>query len=107
MSDPRRAFRLSARGSVDREVDDEIRFHLDSRIAELVAGGMDAVRAREQATREFGDADRARAEMAALDRHRAARADRHDWWAGCSWMRGSRSVRCGARPASPPRCCSR
>ena len=82
MSDPRRAFRLSARGSVDREVDDEIRFHLDSRIAELVAGGMDAVRAREQATREFGDADRARAEMAALDRHRAARADRHDWWGG-------------------------
>jgi hypothetical protein len=82
MNGPRRAFRLSARGSVDREVEDEIRFHVDSRVAELVADGMDAARAREQAVSEFGDAERARSEMAALDRHRAAREARHDWWDG-------------------------
>lgn len=79
MSEPRRVFRLSARSSVDRDVDDEIRFHLESRIAELIASGMDAERARGVATQEFGDADGAHRELAAIDRHRAARAARHDW----------------------------
>ncbi|HEV2181200.1 MAG TPA: permease prefix domain 1-containing protein, partial [Gemmatimonadaceae bacterium] len=79
MSAPRRTFRLSAESSVDRDVDEEIRFHLDSRIAELVASGMDADQARAVAAREFGDADGAHRELAAIDRRRAVRAARQDW----------------------------
>jgi putative ABC transport system permease protein len=82
MSAPRRTFRLSARSSVDRDVDDEIRFHLDSRIAELVAAGLDAEQARRIAAQEFGDAEGARRELAAMDRHRAARTARHEWFDG-------------------------
>lgn len=82
MSEPRRMFRLSARRSVDRDVADEIHFHLDSRIAELVASGMDVEQARAVAAQEFGDAQRAHDELAAIDRHRAARDARHDWLDG-------------------------
>jgi predicted permease len=81
--DPRRIFRLSsARNSVERDVDDEIRFHIDTRSQELERDGMAPAAAREQAGREFGDAAAARTELAAIDRHRVSRATRGDWWSG-------------------------
>ncbi len=43
---------------IDREVQEEIRFHLDMRTAANVAAGMDEREARQAARREFGDADR-------------------------------------------------
>jgi predicted permease len=84
MSDePRRIFRLpSASDSVEREVDDEIRFHIDTRSQELERDGMTPAAAQEQARREFGDAAAARTELAAIDRHRVSRAERGDWWSG-------------------------
>lgn len=44
-----------SRAAIAREVDDELAFHLESRIAELVASGIGPREARAQATREFGD----------------------------------------------------
>lgn len=65
MSDEtRRIFRLpSARDSVEREVEDEIRFHIETRSQELERDGMTPAAAQEQARREFGDAAAARTEL--------------------------------------------
>ena len=67
----RRAFRWPWRTPA-QEVDDEMEFHLDMRIAELEAGGMDQRRAREMARAEFGDFEAARAALA----ENAARSSR-------------------------------
>jgi hypothetical protein len=48
-------------------VDDEVRFHLDARADELVAGGMRGEDARAQALREFGNVDDARTYMSRLE----------------------------------------
>ena len=45
---------LLRRGAVDRELDRELRFHLEHRIAELVAAGESPEAARRSAMREFG-----------------------------------------------------
>jgi len=57
-----RGFRRSPPPGLRRDgdsVDDEIRFHIESRIAELVSQGLDEDEARRRAQAEFGDADRA------------------------------------------------
>ena len=59
----RRAFRWPWR-TAGQEVDDEIQFHLDMRVAELEAEGMDPGQARQQARDEFGDFEAARAALA-------------------------------------------
>ena len=51
-----RLFRL--RRSVDADVDDELRFHIDARADELAAAGAEPDAARAQAAREFGDFER-------------------------------------------------
>ena len=52
----RRVFRLPAsEDRLDREVDDELRFHIDGRIEELVARGWDRRAAEAEARRRFGD----------------------------------------------------
>lgn len=77
----RRLFNLPASGRrIQREVDDEIRFHLESRVAELVAAGTPAATAREVATREFGDVIEARAELTRVDQRRLTRERRQGWW---------------------------
>jgi predicted permease len=45
---------LFRRGATDRELDRELRFHLDQRAAELVEAGMHPAAARRTALREFG-----------------------------------------------------
>ena len=54
-----RPFRLPwrTRRSIAGDVDDEVRFHLDMRTAELVRGGMSESIARDEAIREFGNID--------------------------------------------------
>src|SRR5262245_26120829 len=47
---------------VDRVLDDEIAFHIESRIADLVAGGMTRVDAEAMAGRQFGNRWRHREE---------------------------------------------
>lgn len=59
MSFGRRLFRLPwrSRAAIARDVDTELSFHLDMRIAELRAHGLTEDAARQQAMREFGDLD--------------------------------------------------
>jgi predicted permease len=77
----RRLLNLPASGRrVQRDVDDEIRFHIDSRVAELVASGTSLDIARETAAREFGSVTEARAELASVDQRRLTRDRRQGWW---------------------------
>jgi predicted permease len=77
----RRLFRLPATAaSVDRDVDEEIDFHLRARADELIARGMSPVDAHAAALREFGDPAAARHELAAIDRRRVGRERRVEWW---------------------------
>ena len=78
---PRKLFHHDApRRTVQRDVDDEMRFHLDKRVDDLVSRGMSAEDAREMALREFGDVKAARAELASMDRRRVRN------WAASEWL---------------------
>jgi predicted permease len=79
----RRLFRLPGiDDSVGRDVDDEIRFHLEARTADLIARGADATAARVQAEREFGDTRAAHDELAMVALRRVGRQRRAAWWDG-------------------------
>jgi len=79
---PRKLFHHEAtRRTVQRDVDEEMRFHLDQRIDDLVARGMSANDAREVALREFGDVRAARAELASMDRRRVRKFAASEWLA--------------------------
>ena len=78
---PRKLFHHDAsRRTVQRDVDDEMRFHLDKRVDDLVSRGMSAEDARAMALREFGDVKAARAELASMDRRRVRK------WAASEWL---------------------
>ena len=65
----RRLFRFPSRaaGDVHDDVRQEVAFHLEMRIRDLVADGLDPAQAREQAGREFGDVARASSALIARD----------------------------------------
>ena len=63
---------------VGRDIDDELRFHFDARIAELVALGATPELARVQAVAEFGDVDAVRSDLRAIDDRLARRRQRGD-----------------------------
>jgi predicted permease len=65
--------------AIEREVDDELTFHLETRIDVLVSNGMTRQAAEAQARREFGDLRAAHDEIAAIDRGRVGRERRADW----------------------------
>ncbi len=67
-------------GRIDREVDEELAFHLQARTEELVAGGADPEQAHKQALREFGDVADARRFISSLDRRTNATRQRRDYW---------------------------
>src|ERR1700749_3096508 len=50
----RRLRALLNRGELDRDLDTEVRYHLERQVAEHVAGGMTPEEARGAALREFG-----------------------------------------------------
>ncbi len=81
---PDRPFRLPWRNAseIDAELEEELQFHLDQRIAELTAAGMAPDAAREEAFRRFGNLEEARAYCRAQDRGRAEIVRRRDWLAG-------------------------
>ena len=60
-------------------VDDELRFHLNERVEELVAAGASEDAARAQALAEFGDVDRVRAGLLVFDRRTERRRRRTEW----------------------------
>jgi predicted permease len=55
-----RVLNVVRRTRVDRELDEEIRFHLEARAAELSSAGLSAAEARERARRRFGSPLRVR-----------------------------------------------
>ena len=55
------------------DIEDELAFHIDSRVADLRARGMTDGEARAQAAREFGDAERVRQALDAIGRNRRRR----------------------------------
>jgi len=59
--------------TVARDIEDEIRFHIDSRVAELVARGASGEAARAQALREYGDIAASRHELNRVERGRLTR----------------------------------
>lgn len=67
---------------IDREVEDEVRFHLEMRARELEHAGLSPGAARDEAERRFGDVAGARQELAAIDRRRLRGVRRADWWDG-------------------------
>src|SRR6476661_4980541 len=70
-----RPFELEPRA----EVDDELAFHLERRVADYVALGMDPVAARAAALARFGDIDGVRSTCAELLENDRRAADRRDW----------------------------
>jgi putative ABC transport system permease protein len=60
------------------DVDDEFRFHLDTEIDELIAGGLSPDEARAEALRKFGDVSRFGRDCQASDARRAARTRRSE-----------------------------
>jgi predicted permease len=70
----RRIFRLPpSRASLEREIEHELKFHLESRVNALMASGLGREEAETVALREFGDVSRARVELAVIDRRRLGR----------------------------------
>jgi len=74
----RREPRIPGR-NIERDVEDEITFHLESRINELIAGGQSEETARRNAEAELGDLPALRRELAAVDRHRRRRERAARW----------------------------
>ena len=65
--------------SIERDVDDEMRFHLNMRIEDLMRQGHTPDWARAIARHEYGDVSAARAELASIDRRHARRGATGEW----------------------------
>jgi hypothetical protein len=76
----------------DEELEKELRFHVDQRVADAIAAGMTPEEARRQAALEFGGVIQVK--EAIRDQHRWRIAN------GCCATSASRFARCGARPSS-------
>ena len=64
---------------IRRDVDDELRFHLDERTADLVAEGLTTEQAARQARAEFGDVDQVSAGLRDIDRRILTNRSRMEW----------------------------
>jgi putative ABC transport system permease protein len=77
----RRFFRVERDSAgVERAVDDELQFHFDMTMRELMANGMNPDDARREADRRFGDATKTRERLATIDRSRVGSERRAEWW---------------------------
>src|SRR5438874_12834256 len=88
----RRAVRTE---SVEREVDEEIAFHLAMREEKLRAQGLAAEQARDEARTRFGDATRIREQCITSDRQYVRRMRFTEWFAsvGADFRLGFRVLR--------------
>jgi putative ABC transport system permease protein len=68
----KRFFRVGDARRLDLEsIDDELRFHIESRVDELVSAGHGRAEAQRVAASEFGDVSRYRADCVSIDSHHA------------------------------------
>jgi putative ABC transport system permease protein len=86
-----RAFRVR-RGDVRADVDDELRFHLESAARDLAAHGLSDGEAAREAARQFGDLSAVREACVTIDTTRRRRDARSEWL-GDLWV----DVRIAAR----------
>jgi predicted permease len=79
----RRLFRFPFRtfAHVQRDVDDEVRLHLEMRAEELIAAGLSPEEARAEALRRFGDVDDLKAFCRTLERPAVVRSHVREWLA--------------------------
>ena len=75
---PREARRLLHLGSVRKDLDEELSFHFEKTVEELVAGGYSRSAARDEAARRFGNERDYRRELESIDRV----AERRRAWSG-------------------------
>ncbi len=68
------------RRDVRADIDDELRFHFEARIEELVGQGATPEGARAQAIAEFGNVDEVRRGLHEIDDRLARRRDRLEWF---------------------------
>jgi predicted permease len=68
------------RPDIDGDIDDELRFHFESRAAELRARGISADEAERITSEEFGDEPATRARLHDIGERREARRERMAWW---------------------------
>lgn len=66
--------------SPGRDVDEELAFHFDARIADLRATGLSPDEAKQRAMEEFGDPDQVRQELIGIDTRIAQRGKRMRSW---------------------------
>ena len=77
----RHLFRLATgRSTAAEDLDEELRLHLDLRVAELIEDGWEADAARAEAARRFGNVDHHRRITAGIDRGREGEMRRSEWW---------------------------
>ncbi len=77
---------------VESTVDDEFRFHLEERRAQLIAEGMSPDDADREVQRRFGDVASYKRETAAID-HKKVRAERRAGFIASLWRETLRAVR--------------
>jgi predicted permease len=65
---------------IDRAVDEELEFHFDMTVRELMNSGLSPDEAKREANRRFGDVERARERLARIDRSRVGHERRAEWW---------------------------
>ena len=70
----RRLMHIATSRSIEHDVDAELHFHIQARVEDLMRQGHSRETAERQARREFGDANEARRELAAIDRRTARRS---------------------------------
>ena len=78
----RRLFRLDRPQDVARSVEDELVFHFQMTVEELMAAGMTEAAARAESERRFGDLQSTREGLQAIDRQRTVSRRRVEWWGG-------------------------
>ncbi len=66
--------------SVERAVNDELQFHFDMTVRELMQNGKSPDEARREAERRFGDVQRTRERLTTIDRARLGQERRAEWW---------------------------
>ncbi|HMC55989.1 MAG TPA: ABC transporter permease, partial [Gemmatimonadaceae bacterium] len=81
----KRALRLPASARrLANELDAEVAFHLEHRVAELVSAGMSEEEARAEAARRFGDTDDLRRYVTSIEVRHMRSTRVREWWD--SWM---------------------
>jgi len=66
------------------DVNDELRFHLEAKVGDLIERGWEPEAARREAERQFGDFSAVQQEGERLGKEREHNLQRRDYWGGCA-----------------------